>query len=97
MEERAERVRISGQKRNPEPALLLVGCRNSHSDRLYATKLEKWQGEKRHRKVEQYMREAIPEKYHDLIPDFDVGCKVYIYTYNGATSSKRHMTPTIPL
>lgn len=33
--------------------------------------------EKRRKKVEKYMREAGPEKYHDLlIPDFDVGCKV---------------------
>jgi cation diffusion facilitator CzcD-associated flavoprotein CzcO len=33
--------------------------------------------EKRRRQVEKYMRDAGPEKYHDLlIPDFDVGCKV---------------------
>lgn len=33
--------------------------------------------EKRRIKVEKYMREAGPKKYHDLlIPDFDVGCKV---------------------
>jgi hypothetical protein len=33
--------------------------------------------EKRRRQVERYMRDAGPEKYHDLlIPDFDVGCKV---------------------
>lgn len=36
--------------------------------------------EKRRRQVEKYMREASPEKYHDLlIPDFDVGCNVYIH------------------
>lgn len=34
--------------------------------------------EKRRIKVEKYMREAGPKKYHDLlIPDFDVGCKVW--------------------
>lgn len=37
--------------------------------------------EKRRRQVEKYMREAGPEKYHDLlIPDFDVGCKVCLYS-----------------
>jgi len=36
--------------------------------------------EKRRRQVERYMREAGPEKYHELlIPDFDVGCKVYLF------------------
>ncbi|KAG2019071.1 hypothetical protein GB937_005362 [Aspergillus fischeri] len=36
--------------------------------------------EKRRRQVEKYMREAGPEKYHDLlIPDFDVGCKVCLF------------------
>lgn len=38
--------------------------------------------EKRRRQVEKYMREAGPEKYHDiLIPDFDVGCKVWVLFY----------------
>jgi hypothetical protein len=35
--------------------------------------------EKRRRQVERYMREAAPEKYHDLlIPEFDVCCKVFL-------------------
>ncbi|KAL4958676.1 flavin-containing monooxygenase [Aspergillus stella-maris] len=35
---------------------------------------------KRRRQVERYMREASPEKYHDLlIPGFDVGCKRRIF------------------
>ncbi|KAE8370649.1 hypothetical protein BDV27DRAFT_167514 [Aspergillus caelatus] len=36
--------------------------------------------EKRRTQVEKYMREASPQKYHDLlIPDFDVGCKRRIF------------------
>ncbi|OKL60583.1 hypothetical protein UA08_04107 [Talaromyces atroroseus] len=36
--------------------------------------------DKRRRQVERYMREAGPEKYHELlIPDFDVGCKRRIF------------------
>ncbi|KAJ5288160.1 flavoprotein [Penicillium angulare] len=36
--------------------------------------------EKHRQKVEKYMRETAPTKYHDtLIPDFDVGCKRRIF------------------
>jgi cation diffusion facilitator CzcD-associated flavoprotein CzcO len=38
--------------------------------------------EKRRNQVEKYMRQASPEKYHDLlIPDFDVGCKVGLESF----------------
>ncbi|KAF7593316.1 hypothetical protein BBP40_011696 [Aspergillus hancockii] len=36
--------------------------------------------DQRGRRVERYMREKAPEKYHGLlIPDFDVGCKRRIF------------------
>lgn len=44
---------------------------------------------KRRQKVEKYMRETAPAKYHDtLIPDFDVGCKRRIF--NGGYLESLH-------
>ncbi|KAL2845469.1 fatty acid hydroxylase [Aspergillus pseudoustus] len=40
VEERAEKVRLG---KTLGPALLFVGCKNSHSDRLYAAEFEEWQ------------------------------------------------------
>jgi cation diffusion facilitator CzcD-associated flavoprotein CzcO len=44
--------------------------------------------ERRRKQVETYMRQAGPEKYHDLlIPDFDVGCKVGLFIEPSIMSS----------
>lgn len=42
---------------------------------------------KRQKEAEKYMRDTAPAKYHqNLIPDFDIGCKVRVYCYNWSPS-----------
>ncbi|KAJ6118903.1 hypothetical protein N7471_013523 [Penicillium samsonianum] len=50
---------------------------------------------RKRKRVERYMRETAPAKYHDiLIPDFDIGCKRRIFD-GGYLSSLHHSNLTL--